>query len=121
VPELELGESANERTELLVPLRRQAASIAVLHIVVYRIVGWIKFGLQEGEEEVQKVDAQGVRDYRLSALAIPYDSLLPRRNPPRKTRHTDIPPLRDENTEEKDKQGDSGAYPSIEHMRSGLV
>ena len=60
VPELELGQAADEWAELLVALGREGADGAVLHLVVERIVGRVELGLQEGEEQVEQVDAQGV-------------------------------------------------------------
>lgn len=63
VPELELGQPADERPELLVLLGRQAASRAVLHLVVEGLVGRVELGRQEGEEQVEQVDAQTVGDW----------------------------------------------------------
>lgn len=60
VPELELGQAADEGAELLVALGRQRADGAVLHVVVESVVGRVELGLQEGQEQVEQVDAQGV-------------------------------------------------------------
>lgn len=61
VPKLELGQPADKRPELLVLLGRQAARIAVLHALILLERG-VEFGRQEGEEEVQQVDAERVCD-----------------------------------------------------------
>ena len=95
MPKLELGQAANERTELLVLLRGEAAHGAVLHLVVNSLVGGIELGLQEGEEEVEQVYAQRVGN--------------------------DVPPLRDEDTDEKEEEGDAGADPTVEDEGGRLV
>lgn len=61
-PELELGQAADEGAELLVLLGGQAAGGAVLHVVVSGLIGGVELGLEEGEEEVEQVDAEGVCD-----------------------------------------------------------
>ena len=64
VPELELGETAHEGLELLIALggeRRCARRHAVLHIRV-RLKAGVEFGRDEGQEEVQQVDAERVGD-----------------------------------------------------------
>lgn len=61
MPKLELGQPPDERTELLVLLGRERARPAGLEFVVLFERG-VKFGGQEGEEEVEKVDAEGVAD-----------------------------------------------------------
>ena len=64
VPELELGETAHERLELFVALggeRRGACGHAVLHVGV-RFEGRVEFGRDEGEEEVEEVNSEGVSD-----------------------------------------------------------
>jgi hypothetical protein len=63
VPELELGQAADEGAELLVLLGREGADGAILHVVVERIVGRVELGLEEGEEQVQEVDAERICDY----------------------------------------------------------
>lgn len=69
MPELELGETADERSEFLVLLGREAGGtgITVLETLVLGERG-IELGSQEGKEEVQKVDSKGVGD--CEALAI---------------------------------------------------
>ena len=60
VPELELGQPADERAELLVLLGRQTARRPIFHLAVYRIVGRVELGRQEGEEHVKEVDPERV-------------------------------------------------------------
>jgi len=55
----------------------------------------VKFRLQEGEEEVEQVDAEAVGD--------------------------DVPALRDDDSEEKSKQNCAGADPTIAHIGCGFV
>lgn len=62
MPELELRQAADEGAELVVLLGGESADGAVLHIVVERIVGRVELGLEEGKEEVEEVDAEGVCD-----------------------------------------------------------
>lgn len=61
MPKLKLGQPPDERTELFVLLGRERARPAGLELVVLFERG-VKFGGQEGEEEVEKVDAEGVAD-----------------------------------------------------------
>ena len=42
VPELELGQSSNERPELLIPLSGQAAGTAVFHLVVKHVASGVE-------------------------------------------------------------------------------
>ncbi len=72
VPEFELGEAADEGLELLVLLGRESADGAVLHLIVEGVVGRIELGLKEGEEEVEQVDAQSVRDFQESVNSWPH-------------------------------------------------
>ncbi len=58
IPELELGQAADERPELLVLLGRQRAGRPVLHLIVHQFVRRVELGLQKGEEEVEEVDAE---------------------------------------------------------------
>jgi hypothetical protein len=60
VPELELGQTADKRTELVVLLDGKArASLAILKPF---ILGQrrVEFGLEKGEEQVEQVDSEGV-------------------------------------------------------------
>lgn len=60
VPELELGQTADEGAELVVLLGRQAGGgVPVLKALILR-EGGVELGLQEEEEEVQEVDAERV-------------------------------------------------------------
>lgn len=56
VPELELWQPADKRPELLIFFCRQPAGVAVLHAFILFQRG-VEFGGEEGEEEVEKVDA----------------------------------------------------------------
>lgn len=60
MPELKLGQAADEGAELLVLLGRERTEAAVFHVIVEGLVGGVEFGLKEGEEEVEEVDAEGV-------------------------------------------------------------
>lgn len=62
VPELELGQPADEGLELVVVLDGEPARRAVLHVLVHLVVGGVELGGEEGEEEVEEVDAEGVGD-----------------------------------------------------------
>lgn len=62
VPELELRQAADEGAKLFVLLGRERADRPVLHVVVERIVGRVELGLQEGQEQVEQVDAEGIGD-----------------------------------------------------------
>lgn len=73
MPKLELGQPSDERTELLVLLGRERTRPAGLEFVVLFERG-VKFGGQEGEEEVEKVDAEGVADWGVSELVIKHDA-----------------------------------------------
>lgn len=60
MPELELGETADEGTELVVLLGGETGGvIAVFQTFVLR-KGRVELGLQEKEEEVQEVDSERV-------------------------------------------------------------
>lgn len=60
VPKLELGKSADKRLELFVAFCGKSADASVFHVILEVIVGGVKLGLQEGEEEIQEVDSEGV-------------------------------------------------------------
>lgn len=68
MPELEFGQASDEWLELVSLLRRQATCLSVLHLIVYGLVRWVEFRLEEGEEEVEEVDSQGIRNYIDSQL-----------------------------------------------------
>jgi len=63
MPELELWQSPDKRSELLVLLRGQGwlRGVAIFNSFVL-CEGRVEFGLEEGEEKVQKIDSQGVAD-----------------------------------------------------------
>lgn len=60
VPELELGEAADEWPEFFVLLGRQTARGPVFHFIVENVVGGVKLGLQEGEKQVEQIDAERI-------------------------------------------------------------
>lgn len=63
VPELELGEAADEGAELVVLLGGQAGGgVAVFQAFILGD-GGVPFWLEEEEEEVEEVDAEGVGDW----------------------------------------------------------
>lgn len=95
VPELELGKTADEGLELFVSLGRQGADGSILHVILEVIVGGVELGLEEGEEEVQQVDAESIRD--------------------------DIPSLGEENAEEEEEQGNAGTDPAVQDERRRLI
>jgi hypothetical protein len=71
VPELKLGKAADERLELLVALggeRRCTRRHAVFHVRV-RLEAGVEFGRDEGQEEVEEVDAERVGDCCVGELA----------------------------------------------------
>lgn len=70
VPELELREESDERSELLVARRGQVASRTALHLVICNLVAGVELRLQEGDEEVQEVDAKVVYNCDFQTLAI---------------------------------------------------
>lgn len=88
MPELEFGETADERTELVVLLHGQAGSggVAVFQTLILR-QGWVELGLQEEEEEVEQVDAEGVG--------------------------YDVPSLGEDDSQEEDEEEDDGAGPAV--------
>lgn len=94
VPELELGQSTDKGSELLVALGREGAH-AVLHVRFEVIVGGVELGLEEGEEEVEQVDAERVGN--------------------------DVPSLRDKDADKEEDEGDAGGDPAVQHVGRGLV
>ena len=63
MPELEFRQTADEGPELLVLLGREAGGpgVTVLQTLVLGERG-VELGGQEGEEEVQEIDAECIRD-----------------------------------------------------------
>ena len=67
-PELPLWQPTDEGSELVIALRRELLSHilgATLEFVGEQVIlqGWVEFGLQEGEQEVQEVDGEGICAY----------------------------------------------------------
>lgn len=60
MPELELGQTSDERPEFLVSFGGEAASAAVLHLGIEYIAGRVKFGREESEKHIEEVDAERV-------------------------------------------------------------
>lgn len=69
VPELELGETADEGTELVVLLGGETRVITIFQAFVLR-KGRVELGLQEKEEEVQEVDSESVGNCKSSMLVL---------------------------------------------------
>lgn len=67
MPELELGEAAHKWLELVGRLCGKVSTTAFLHVLGGLETG-IKLGRDEGEEEVQEVDAEGVCNYGQKVL-----------------------------------------------------
>lgn len=63
VPELELGQAADKGLELFVLPGGEGTDGAVLHVIVGGFVGRVELGLQEGEEQVEQVDSQGIGNW----------------------------------------------------------
>ena len=64
MPEFEFGQAPDEGSEFFVILCGQGGrrgNVAILEVVAFSERG-VEFGLQEGEEEVEEVDAKGVTD-----------------------------------------------------------
>ena len=62
MPELKLGQSSYKGPKLLVLLGGEPARRSVLHFAVHHFVRRVKLWLQEGQEEVEQVDAQSISD-----------------------------------------------------------
>jgi hypothetical protein len=65
VPEFKLGQAPHEGLEFLVVLGRERRGLARGHAVLHVRVGFeagVEFGRDEGQEEVEEVDAEGVGD-----------------------------------------------------------
>jgi len=80
VPELELWQTADERSELLVLLGGQAGGsrVTVLETLILGKRG-VELGSQEGKEEVQKIDSESIGDCNsnVSELFISTSATLP--------------------------------------------
>lgn len=65
VPEFEFRQAADEGAEFLVPRRWEGGALGVTVFEAFVLgEGGVEFGLEEGEEEVQEVYAEGVADCR---------------------------------------------------------
>ena len=93
MPELELGQSAHERPELVILLRRQRR-LSVLDALVLRQAR-VELGRYEREEEVEQVDAEAVGNY--------------------------VPALRQHDAEEEEQEEHAGADPAVGCIWCGLV
>ena len=62
MPELELWKTSDEWSELLILLGWQSTGLAILHLAIHGLIRWVELWLQEGEEEVEKVDTKRVCD-----------------------------------------------------------
>jgi len=60
VPELELRQSSDERSELLVLTRRKTGAV-LLGLVLRH--GGVDLGREEGQQQVQVIDRQRIRNY----------------------------------------------------------
>lgn len=94
VPELELREAADEGLELLILLCGQSAYGTILHLIVDRFIRGVELGLEEGQEQVEKIDSKGVGNCKRSAW-----SFL--RGCSDCPRLTNVPSLRDEDSQEE--------------------
>lgn len=96
IPELELGQAADEGAEFLVLFGGQAGG-AVFESGVIFVAGerGVEFGLEEGEEEVQEVDAQAVGD--------------------------DVPALGEDDAGEEEEEEDDGGGPAVGHVGGRFV
>jgi hypothetical protein len=94
VPELELGQAAHKGAELLVFFCGQARCIAVLHALIL-LEGRVELGGEEGEEQVQQVDAERVGN--------------------------NVPALGDEDAHAEGDEEESSARPAVRGKRGRLV
>ena len=110
VPELELRQPPHERAELVVLLRRQPARRAVLHALVL-LERRIELGRDEGEEDVEQVDAERVRDL----------AMLDRSRRVKRQGRTNVPPLRDDDAHDEQEEQHARADPALPHVRRRLA
>lgn len=66
MPELELGQAADEGPEFVVILGGKAGSagVAILQTLIL-CKRWVEFGCQEGQEEIEEIYAESVGDLML--------------------------------------------------------
>lgn len=106
MPELELGQAADEGTELIILLRGQAGcGVAVLEALILGD-GGIPFWLEEEEEEVEEVDAESVGDL-FASVEWTLGSWM------RGLGRTDVPALREDNPQEEYEEEHDGANPAV--------
>lgn len=88
VPEFELRQSSDERSEFLVPLggKARGAGIAVFETFILG-QGGVEFGSQEGEEKVKEVNSKSIGN--------------------------NVPSLREDNAQEEDEEKHAGTDPAI--------
>lgn len=138
MPEFELWETADEGPELLILFGGEAGGsrITVLKAFVLGQRG-IEFGGQEGEEEIQEINAKRIGDCKLekfpkvsdclgrgskrwmlclldskriiSAVRFPFSRA--------QSSHTDIPALREDNAQEEEEKEYAGANPAVGCVR----
>lgn len=94
MPELELGQSSDKRSEFIVLLCGKPRALAILQSFILRQTG-VEFRLQECEEQVQQVNAETVCD--------------------------NVPALRDDDAQEEQDKERSGCRPSVGDKWGRLV
>jgi hypothetical protein len=62
VPELEFRKTSDEGLEFLVSVGWEGADRTIFHFVIQGVVRRIEFRLEEGQEQVEKIDSQGIGD-----------------------------------------------------------
>lgn len=93
MPELEFRQTADERTELIVLIRWESCRSTFFEIVGFE--SGVEFGLEESEEEVEEIDANGVCD--------------------------NVPALGEDYAQHEDAEKDTRSNPSVQCERRGLV
>lgn len=93
MPELELGQTADKRTELIILIGGEAAHSAIFEIVT--LESGIEFGLEKSEEEVEEVDADRVCD--------------------------DVPALGENDAQHKDAEEDTRSDPTVQRKWRTLI
>jgi len=94
MPELELGQPSDKRPELVVLFRGQGRAFPVLQTFILRQAR-VELGLQEGQEQIQQVDAEAVGD--------------------------NVPSLREDDAEEEQDDQGTGRSPSVGNVRRAFV
>lgn len=105
MPELEFGKAAHERLELVGRLCGKVSAAALLHILG-GLETRVELGRDEGEEQIQKVDAESVCDCeRVSGEADEKLDLMGRR--------TNVPALSQEDAQTEHQEDDTSSDPSV--------